>query len=165
MHYMWEIFSSFLLSMSKINFILFILASDALMLSCQMPLEQVFSGLELSDPSKLCGASQVALAVKNPSANTADVRDVGSIPGSESSPGEGNGNPLQCSCLENPVDRGAWQAAIHEVAKSQTRLNGQHFHTASSQAFQTCFWQAPCGNWRLKSGGSTHQKGVACLLT
>ena len=126
------------------------------MLSFQMPLEQVFPGLELSNPSKLCGASQVALAVKNPSANAADVRDVGLIPGSESSPGEGNGNPLQCSCLENPIDRGAWQAAIYEVAKSQTRLNGQHFHTAFSQAFQTYFWQAPCGNLRLKSGGSTH---------
>ena len=65
--------------MSKINFILFILAPDALMLSCQMPLEQVFSGLELSDPSKLWGASQVALVVKNPSANAGEmwVRSLG----------------------------------------------------------------------------------------
>ena len=48
--------------------------------------------------------------VKNPLANAGDARDVGSIPGSERSPGEGNGNPLQYSCLENPMDRGAWRA-------------------------------------------------------
>ena len=46
--------------------------------------------------------------------------DRGSIPGSGRSPGEGNGNPLQCSCLENPVDGGAWSATVHEVTKSQT---------------------------------------------
>ena len=46
----------------------------------------------------------------------------GSIPGSGRSPGEGNGNPLQYSCLENPMDRGAWLAAVHGVAKIQTRL-------------------------------------------
>ena len=51
--------------------------------------------------------SQVALVVKNPPANAGDVRDVGSIPGSEKSPRGGNGNPLQDSCLENPMDRGA----------------------------------------------------------
>ena len=44
----------------------------------------------------------------------------GSIPGSERSPGEGNGNPLQCSCLENPMDRGAWQVAVHGIANSWT---------------------------------------------
>ena len=67
-------------------------------------------------------ASQVALVVKNPSANTGDMRDVGSIPGSGKSHGEGHGNPLQYSCLDNPMDRGAWQATIHRVAMSQTRL-------------------------------------------
>ena len=56
------------------------------------------------------GASQVALVVKNPSANAGDIRDVGSIPGSGRSPRGGNGNTLQYSCLENPMDRGAWQA-------------------------------------------------------
>ena len=50
--------------------------------------------------------------------------DLGSIPGSESSPGEGNGNPLQYSCLENPMDGGAWWVTVHRVAKSQTRLSG-----------------------------------------
>ena len=49
--------------------------------------------------------------------------DLGSIPGSGRSPGERNGNPLQYSCLENPMDRGAWQATVHGVAKSRTRLS------------------------------------------
>ena len=53
------------------------------------------------------GASQVVLVVKNPLANAGEVRDVGSIPGSGSSPGRGHDNPLQYSCLENPMDRGA----------------------------------------------------------
>ena len=50
------------------------------------------------------------------------VGDWGLIPGSGRSPGEGNGNPLQYSCLENPMDREAWWAAVHSVTKSQTRL-------------------------------------------
>ena len=49
--------------------------------------------------------------------------DLGSIPGLGRSPGEGNGNPLQYSCLENPMDRGAWWAIVHRVTKSQTRLS------------------------------------------
>ena len=53
--------------------------------------------------------------VKNMPANAGDA---GSIPGSGRSPGVGNGNLLQCSCLENPMDRGAWRAAVHEVTKS-----------------------------------------------
>ena len=56
---------------------------------------------------------------KEPPANAGDTRDMGSIPGSGSSPGEGNGNPFQYSCLENSMDRGAWQAIIHGVAKRQ----------------------------------------------
>ena len=51
------------------------------------------------------------------------VGDLGSIPGSGESPGEGNDNPLQYSCLENPMERGAWQAAVYGVAKSWTRLS------------------------------------------
>ena len=57
---------------------------------------------------------------KEPACN---VGDTGSIPGLGRSPGEGNGNPLQYSCLENPMDRGAWQAIVHGVAESQTQLN------------------------------------------
>ena len=60
--------------------------------------------------------------VKNPSANAGDIRDVGSIPGSGRSPGGGYGNLFQYSCLENPMNRGAWRAIAHRVAKSQTRL-------------------------------------------
>ena len=67
-------------------------------------------------------ASQAVLVMKNPPANAGDTRDVVSIPGSERSPGEGNGYPLQYSCLENPMDRGAWQATVHRVAKSWTQL-------------------------------------------
>ena len=60
------------------------------------------------------GASLIVHSVKNLSAN---ARDPGLIPGWRRSPGEGNGNPLQYSCLENPMDRGAWQAIAHGVAK------------------------------------------------
>ena len=66
--------------------------------------------------------SQVVLVVKNPPANTGDAGDVDSIPGSGRSSGEGNGNPLQYSCLENPMDRGTWWTIVHGVAKSQTQL-------------------------------------------
>ena len=55
--------------------------------------------------------------VKNLPANAGDIRDVGSISGSGRSPGEGNGNPLQYSCLENPMDRGAWWAIVLGVAR------------------------------------------------
>ena len=67
------------------------------------------------------GASLVAQTVKK---SACSAGDLGSIPGSERAPGEGNGNPLQYSCLENPMDRGAWQATIHCVTKSRTRLSG-----------------------------------------
>ena len=59
-------------------------------------------------------------AVKNPPTNAGDT---GSIPGSGRSPGEGNGNPLQYSCLEDSMDRGAWRAIVHGFARSQTRLS------------------------------------------
>ena len=61
--------------------------------------------------------------VKNLPANAGDTRDVGSIPGSGRVPGEENGNPLQYSCLGNPMDRGAWWATVHGVTKSQTWLS------------------------------------------
>ena len=62
--------------------------------------------------------SQLALVEKNPPADAGDVSDVGSVPGSGRSPGEGNDNPVHCSCLENPMDRGAWWATVHGVAES-----------------------------------------------
>ena len=58
--------------------------------------------------------------VKNPPANAGDIRDLGSIPGLERSPGRGHGNRLQCFCPENLMDRGAWQTIDHSVAKSKT---------------------------------------------
>ena len=67
------------------------------------------------------GAFQVALVVKNPTAYTGDIRSSGLIPWLGRSPGGGHDNPLLCSCLENPMDRGAWQAIVHG-AKSQTGL-------------------------------------------
>ena len=66
--------------------------------------------------------------VKNPPANAGDSGIVGLTPGLGRSPGEGNGNPVQYSCLRNPMDRGTWQATVLGVAKSQTRLN-THTHT------------------------------------
>ena len=60
------------------------------------------------------------LVVKNPPDSSGDARDSGSIPGSGRFPGEGNDNPLQYSCLENHMDRGAWWATLHRVTKSRT---------------------------------------------
>ena len=66
------------------------------------------------------GTFQVSLVVKNLPANAGNVIDVGLIFESGRSPRGGNGNPLQYSCLENPMDRGAWRATVHRVAKSRT---------------------------------------------
>ena len=65
----------------------------------------------------------MALVVKNPPANAGDIGDAGWIAGSGRSPGGGHGNPLQCSWLENAMDRGTWWATVLRVAKSQTGLN------------------------------------------
>ena len=66
--------------------------------------------------------SLVVLVVKNLPASTGDIRDAGLIPGSGRSPAGGHGNPLQYSCLENPMDRGAWRATVHGVTKRRTQL-------------------------------------------
>ena len=65
---------------------------------------------------------QVAVVVKNPPANTGDIRDISLIPGSQRFPGGGHGNPLQYSCLENHMDRRAWWATVHRITQSQTWL-------------------------------------------
>ena len=70
----------------------------------------------------------MVLMVKSLPVKEGDIRDTGVIPGSERSPGEGNGNLLQYSCLENLMDRGAWWATVHGVTKSQIRL-GDLGHT------------------------------------
>ena len=62
----------------------------------------------------------MALVVKNPPFNAGDVREVGSVCGSGKSPGGEHGNPLQYSCLENPMDRGDWQAIVNRVTESHT---------------------------------------------
>ena len=77
------------------------------------------------------GASQAALLVKNLPAKAGDVRDAGSIPGLERSSRGGRGNPLQYSCLENPMDRGAWWVTVCEVTKSQTWLKRSSMHSCN----------------------------------
>ena len=74
------------------------------------------------------GMSHVALGVKNPPANAGDMREVGFDPWVGKTPGGGLGNPLQYSCLENLMDRGAWQAAVWGITKSWTRLKRLSIH-------------------------------------
>ena len=80
----------------------------------------MFYTLNLHNTISQLGASQEAQVVKNLPAIAGDIRDVGSIPGLGRSPGGGHGNPLLYSCLENPMDRETWQAAVHRVAQSRT---------------------------------------------
>ena len=77
--------------------------------------------------------------VKKTPVNAGDVRDTGLIPGSGRSPGGEHGNPLQYSCLENSMDRGAWWAIVHRVAKSQTQRQrlSTHAHTVISSPPET----------------------------
>ena len=77
-------------------------------------------------------AFQVALMVKILPANAGDIRDIGSIPGLGRSPRGGHGNPPQYSCMENPMDRGAWRAAVHRVTQSPTRLKRLSTHNYAS---------------------------------
>ena len=88
-------------------------------------------------------ASQLVLVVTNPSAK---AEDEGSIPGLGRSPGEGNGNPLQYSCLEHPMDKGAWWATVHNVAKSQTQLQRLSMHARVLVAAYVIF---SCSLWGL----------------
>jgi len=78
------------------------------------------SGVQQNDSVIYIYGFQGGAVIKTPPANAGDTKDMGSIPGSGRSPGAGNGNPLQCSCLENSMDRGAWQAIVHGVTKNQT---------------------------------------------
>ena len=78
--------------------------------------------------------------VKNLPANEGDAKDAGSVPGSERSPGEENGNPLQYSCLENPMDRGVWWATVHGLQRIGNDLSTEYTGThqikhSPSQAF------------------------------
>ena len=76
--------------------------------------------MEMLQTAQLGRISQVALVIMNRPANAGDIREVGLIPGSESSTVGGYGNPLQYSSLEDPMDRGDWQATVQRIAKSQT---------------------------------------------
>ena len=82
--------------------------------------------------SNLIGASQVVLVVKNPPVNSGVPGDLGSILGSGRFPGGGHGKPFQYSCLENPMDGGAWWATVHEVAKNQKQGRRLRMHTFSN---------------------------------
>ena len=89
-------------------------------------------------------------------ASAYNVGDLGSIPGSGRSSVEGNGNPLQCSCLQNPMDGGAWWAPVHGIAKSRTRLNDFTFFFT----FTMCLMQTKFGCWSillLQSGPNIYQ--------
>ena len=98
------------------------------------------------------GASQVALMVKSWPANAGNVTDLGSIPGSGRCPGGGHGRPLQYSCLENFMDRGAQWASVHRVAKSQTWLQWLGTHTLKVKNRVIVWVQNEC-------------KWAACLLS
>ena len=86
------------------------------------------------DRFEVHGTSQLALAVKNPPASAGDARDVGSIPGSGRCPGGGKGSPLQQSCPENPVDRGAWWPTVHWVSTSW-QIDGETMETVTDFIF------------------------------
>ena len=84
-------------------------------------------------------ASQVAEWLKNlPACNAGDTRDMGSITGLGRCPEGGGGNPLQYSCLENPMDRGAWRARVHTVTKSWTWQATEHTHTHKFSVSKKC---------------------------
>ena len=83
-------------------------------------------------------ASQVVLVVKNLPANWGDIRDASSVPGLGRSSGGGHDNPLQYSCLENPMDRGAWWATVHGITKSQTWLKWLSLHVYKIEGQINC---------------------------
>ena len=115
-----------LLSCVRLFVILWIVAHQAL-LPMEFSRQEYWSGLPFPSPYihiyLYILASQVVLVVKNLPANAGNIRDIGSIPGSEKSLGGGHGDPLQCSCLETPMDGRAWWATAHGVAKSWTQLS------------------------------------------
>ena len=88
--------------------------------------------------SPIYRASQVALVVKNPPAIAGVIRDGGCIPRLGGSPEGGQGNPLQYSWLENPMDRGDWWATVHRVSKSWTWLKQLSVHTVYNQHCERC---------------------------
>ena len=114
--------------------------------------------------------SQVVLVVKNPPDNAGDIRDMGSIPGSGRSPGEGNGNPFQYYCLENSMDGGALLAMVHWVTKSRTQPSNWARKEEKEIRKQTKRWSQgrgdACLDWvrrqRLGVGGNGPIRDVIC---
>ena len=102
----------------------------------------------------------MVLVMKNPPADPGDVRDVGSIPGSGRSPGGEHSNPLQCSFLENPMDRGAWRATVHKVAKSRTRVK----HLSMQAQMNGCSF-VPVKLYQQKQAGGQIWLKTCSLLT
>ena len=90
---------------------------------------------------QLLWASQVVLVGKNPPANTGDIRDAGLTAGLGRSPEGGHGNPLQYSCMENPVDRAAWRATVPTVTKSRTQLKQLITHAPVAIFFSQNMYQ------------------------
>ena len=103
----------------------------------------------------LDGINQVAQMVKNPTANAGAIREAGLIPGLAGSPGGGHSNPPQYSCLENPMDRGAWRATVHRLRKSRTRPV-----TEGARSVLLCLWLLWVGKM---SPGHTHVVASAPL--
>ena len=120
-----------------------------------------------AEANSVIQCSVMALVVKNLPPRARDVRDVGSIPGLGRSPGRGHGNPLQYSCLENSMDRGAWQAAVDSVTKSWTDAtevawhNTQHSNTQGQEgplAFMVTWQPSAQQSFRLYQGPGKTQE-------
>ena len=108
-------------------------------------------------PSWCFVGSQLVLVGKNPCANTGDIRNMGSIPGSEKSPGGGLGNPLQYSCLENLMDREAWQVTVHRVAKRWTQMKRLSMHTCTHDSLPNLKLEAKwLRMFKLSPGSQSH---------
>ena len=103
--------------------------------------EYLQENINLKQNNKLKRASQAALMVKNPPANASKGRNVGLIPGWGRSPGEGHSNPLQYSCMENPIDKGAWWASVYGVAQSRTQLK-RLSSSSSIEIFSNYLWNS-----------------------
>ena len=121
--------------------------SAANFLSIRAPISRDW---KLWGPFNWYRASQVVLVIKNPPVNAGDIRDAGSIRGSGRSPGGGHGHPLQYSCLENPMERGAWWARVHGVTKNRTwpsdlACTAHSFNnpTHRKESDKICFSQIP----------------------
>ena len=151
-----EIKNKYLYTIKDMSYLLLFNSFICLLKECLVTVKK-------SAPASSRKASQVSLEVKNPPANARDIRDVGSVPGVGRSSGERNGNPLQCSCLENPMDRRAWWARVHGVAKESDRIENQvtERHLAPPHRRERSPGASPGGAVHLLRTGSpsTHPHG------